>query len=223
MIQDLSGEKIVITAGATREEIDPVRFISNHSSGKMGFALAEAAAGRGAIVTLITGATTIEPPAGIKRIRRAFSAEEMMLAASEEVTVATTVFIAAAAVADYRPVRRAENKIKRGAGNLVIEFEPTSDILAEISKNRHANLTVVGFAAETTDLIEHARRKLARKNLDLIVANDVSQSDAGFGSDDNRVVILSHDGALVQLPLLPKTEVANRILDALLDFRQARF
>lgn len=212
MTQDLDAEKILITAGATREEIDPVRFISNHSSGKMGFALAAVARSRGATVTLVAGATCIEPPPEIK-FRRAISADEMHRVVMKEITSAT-VFIAAAAVADYRPVRRAADKIKKSGATLTLELEPTPDILLDVSRKRHENLLVVGFAAETTDLLEHARAKLERKNLDLIVANDVSKPGSVFDAETNQVVILRRNEPPLELPLLPKQEVAHRILDA---------
>lgn len=217
--KDLNGESFVITAGATREEIDPVRFISNYSSGKMGFALAEAARTRGASVTVIAGTTTVEPPVGV-RVVRAFSAEAMFRAALEEIRAAT-VFIAAAAVADFRPVQRATDKIKKSGGNLILELEPTPDILAQVSRRRHADLIVAGFAAETTNVVEHARAKLERKNLDLIVANNVSETDSGFGSDANRIIILTAgDGNVLALPLLPKLEAAHRIFDRILAVRR---
>lgn len=223
MSGDLSQEKVVITAGATREEIDPVRFISNYSSGKMGFALAEIACVRGANVVLIAGATTAEPPAGV-RIVRAFSAEAMHRRALEEIAAAT-IFIAAAAVADYRPVRRANDKIKKSGGNLILELEPTPDILADVSRRRHAQLIVAGFAAETTNVLAHARTKLAGKNLDLIVANNVSEKDSGFGAETSRVTILRRDkeNQPLELPLLAKTKVASRILDEILVLRRELF
>ncbi len=218
---DLKGEKILITAGGTREDIDPVRFISNYSSGKMGFALATSAKERGADVTLIIGATTVEPPGNIKIIR-AVSAEEMYQAVLSEIENAT-IFISAAAVADYRPKNRAAQKIKKSGESLILELEKTPDILAEVSKTRHENLLVVGFAAETTNLLEHARQKLEKKNLDLIVANDVSRKDSGFGADTNKVTMLTKQNSeILELPLLSKRETARRILDKVLELREVR-
>ena len=181
--KDLTGETIAITAGATREEMDPVRFISNYSSGKMGVALAKAAAERGAEVVLIAGTVSVELPENVKTIR-AFSAEEMHRAVLSEIEN-STVFIAAAAVADYRPKKRAPEKIKKKNADLILELEKTPDILADVAANRGENLIVVGFAAETERVLEHARQKLDRKNLDLIVANDVSRADSGFGTETN--------------------------------------
>jgi phosphopantothenoylcysteine decarboxylase / phosphopantothenate---cysteine ligase len=215
---DLVKESILITSGATREEIDPVRFISNHSSGKMGFALAEAAAERGAKVTVVAGATSVEPPANVKVIR-AYSAEEMHQAVLAELPNAS-IFIGAAAVADYRPVVRAGEKIKKTRSNLTIELEKTPDILADVSAKRLPNQIVVGFAAETTNVLEHAQAKLTRKNLDLLVANDVSRQDAGFGTDTNVITILTKNKEPLALPLLSKYEAAHRILDAILDLRK---
>ncbi|MBA2621747.1 MAG: bifunctional phosphopantothenoylcysteine decarboxylase/phosphopantothenate--cysteine ligase CoaBC, partial [Acidobacteria bacterium] len=168
-LQDLIGEIILLTVGGTREAIDPVRFISNHSSGKMGFALAAAAAKRGAKVTVIAGVTTVEPPENV-RIIRAISAGEMHAAVMKELSNAS-IFIGAAAVADYRPKSIAESKIKKNDEIFNLELEKTPDILSDVSKNRHDGLLVVGFAAETNDVENYARSKMERKNLDLVVAN----------------------------------------------------
>jgi phosphopantothenoylcysteine decarboxylase/phosphopantothenate--cysteine ligase len=217
--QDLLGEKILITTGGTREEIDPVRFISNHSSGKMGFALAEAARERGAKVTVVAASTSVAPPENV-RIIDAASAAAMRDAVMQELKDAT-VFVGAAAVADYRPAKRAENKIKKTADRLVIELEKTADILAEVSQTRHAGLIVVGFAAETNDVENHARSKMHRKHLDLIVANDVSDRRIGFGSENNRGLILSRDAEKpIELALMTKREMADKILDEMLKFRK---
>ena len=211
-LQDFCGEKILLTAGATREEIDPVRFISNYSSGKMGFAIAKVARERGAEVVVIAGATTAEPPDDIQIIR-AISAQEMQDAVFAELANAT-VFIAAAAVADYRPKRRAAEKIKKSSESFVLELEKTPDILANVAARKQKGLLVVGFAAETENVLANARLKLERKNLDFIVANDVSRADSGFGADHNQIIILSKsDGMPVELPLLSKYEVAHKILD----------
>jgi phosphopantothenoylcysteine decarboxylase/phosphopantothenate--cysteine ligase len=217
---DLSGERILITAGATREEIDPVRFISNRSSGRMGFALAEAARARGAEVTVVAGVTSAPEPVGV-RVVRALSVEEMRAAVVGEVTRAS-VFIAAAAVSDYRPAERAASKIKKSDAELSIRLERTPDILAEVSRARTNGLLVVGFAAETERVLEHARQKLERKNLDAIVANDITRDGAGFDADTNVVTLLARDRAdATELPLMSKLEAAHRILDEILRLRRA--
>lgn len=210
--KDLSSEKILITTGATREEIDPVRFISNYSSGKMGFALAAAARDRGAEVTVIAGVTSAEAPENV-RIIRAVSADEMHRAVLSELETAT-VFIGAAAIADYRPKSRASEKIKKSTASITLELEKTPDILADVAARKRADQIVVGFAAETEKILEHARQKLERKNLDLIVANDVSRADSGFGADNNQIVILAKNGGEpLEFPLLSKYEAAHKILD----------
>jgi phosphopantothenoylcysteine decarboxylase / phosphopantothenate---cysteine ligase len=216
---DLAGERVLITTGATREEIDPVRFISNHSSGRMGFALAEAARTRGAEVTVVAGATTATPPAGV-RVVRAVSAEEMRAAVLREVGAAT-VFIAAAAVADYRPTSRAESKMKKSDSALTLTLEPTPDILSEVARARHNGLLVVGFAAETERLVENARDKLKRKNLDAVVANDLTQHGAGFDKDTNVVTLLTRDREQPRaLPLMSKLDAAQRVLDEVARLRR---
>jgi phosphopantothenoylcysteine decarboxylase/phosphopantothenate--cysteine ligase len=216
---DLAGERVLVTAGATREEIDPVRFISNHSSGKMGFAVAEAALLRGAEVTIVAGATTAQPPAGARTVR-AFSAEEMRDAVVREVEGAT-VFIAAAAVADYRPAARASEKMKKSESALTLTLEPTPDILAEVARTRRDGLLVVGFAAETERVIENARDKLTRKNLDAIVANDLTQDGAGFDTETNVITLLARDREQpATLPLMSKLDAAHRILDEVVRLRR---
>ena len=218
--RDLSGERILITAGATREEIDPVRFISNRSSGRMGFALAEAARARGADVTIVAGITTATAPAGIRLVRGA-SAEEMHDAVMNEISRAS-VFIAAAAVSDYRPVERAADKIKKSGAALTLTLEPTKDILADVAKRRHEGLLVVGFAAETDDVLRHAKDKMTRKQLDAIVANDVTQNGAGFDTETNIISLIAHDrDTHVELPLMSKLAVAHRILDEVARLRQS--
>jgi len=220
--RDLTGEKILITAGATREEIDPVRFLSNRSSGRMGFALAEAAAARGAEVALVAGATTANSPAPEVRVIRALSADEMHAAVLSEVKDAT-VFIGAAAVSDYRPAKRAMQKIKKSGAALTLMLEPTPDILAAVAAGRHKGLLVIGFAAESENVVAHAREKLTQKNLDAIVANDITRDGAGFDGETNIITILSRDrDAHVELPLMSKLEVAHRILDEVLRLRRAR-
>lgn len=215
--RDLEGEKILITTGGTREAIDPVRFISNHSSGKMGFAIAEEAAKRGAEVTVVVGAVSVRPPENVKIIN-AISAKEMHESVSNNIADAT-IYIGAAAVADYRPKTVAESKIKKSNESLNIELERTTDILSDVSKNRHQGLLVVGFAAETNDVIKYARGKLEQKNLDMIVANDVTRKGAGFGSDENQATIITQENA-VELPLISKNELANKILDEILQLRK---
>jgi phosphopantothenoylcysteine decarboxylase/phosphopantothenate--cysteine ligase len=209
--RDLSGERILITVGATREEIDPVRFISNRSSGRMGFALAQAARARGADVTIVAGVTSAPPPSDVKIIR-ALSAEEMHVTVMRELTNAT-IFIAAAAVTDYRPAKRADVKIKKSKENLTLTLVPTPDILADVSKRRHKDLLVIGFAAETNEVLKHAREKLKRKNLDAVIANDITRDGAGFETDTNIITIITREGETIELPMLSKLDAAERILD----------
>jgi phosphopantothenoylcysteine decarboxylase/phosphopantothenate--cysteine ligase len=212
-------ERFLITSGGTREEIDPVRFISNYSSGKMGFALAEAARDRGAEVTLLVGAASVAPPENVKIIH-ASSAQAMHDAVLRELPNAT-VYVSAAAVADYRPKNRADNKIKKKDDALILELEKTPDILAEVSRQRHENLLVIGFAAETTNVLEHARQKLQKKNLDAIVANEVSRQDSGFGSDTNLITILTQNAEKpIEFPLMTKKEAAHKILDEVVKLRE---
>ena len=219
-MRDLKSEHFLITVGGTREAIDPVRFISNHSSGKMGFAVAEAAWQRGAKVTIVCAATTVEPPANVEVIK-ALSAEEMFQAVMKYLPE-TTIFVGAAAVADYRPRNIEEFKIKKSnAGFLNLELEKTPDILANVSQNRHDGLLVVGFAAETNDVIEYARSKMERKNLDLVVANDITKDGAGFNADTNIATILIKDSDQeIELQQMPKREMADRILDEVVKFRR---
>jgi phosphopantothenoylcysteine decarboxylase/phosphopantothenate--cysteine ligase len=215
---DLASEHFLITVGATREAIDPVRFISNHSSGKMGFALAEAARRRGARVTAIAGATTVQPPSGVTTIRVS-SAQEMAESVGRELSQAT-VFIGAAAVSDYRPAERAVQKIKKEAESLTIRLERTQDILAAVASQRNPGLLVVGFAAESENLLENAHKKLTTKQLDVIVANDITQRGVGFDFDTNAVTILTRDnGNHVQLPLMSKNDIANEILNVIVRLR----
>lgn len=208
--QDLAGRVILVTAGPTREPLDPVRFLSNRSSGKMGYAIAEAAAARGARVILVSGPTALPAPPGVDVIQ-VETAQEMRDAVLAKLEVAQVV-IKAAAVADYRPTRQADRKLKKDQATPAILLEPTPDILAEVG-TRKGNRILVGFAAETDDLVANARKKLQRKNLDLMVANDVRQPGAGFDVDTNLVKILDPSGGVEELPLLPKREVADRILD----------
>src|SRR6185312_10187302 len=188
---DLTGERILLTVGATREEIDPVRFISNRSSGRMGFALAEAALARGAEVNIVAGFTSVEPPAHAT-LTRVQSAAEMHRAVMTRLKNAS-IFIGAAAVADYRPVNRAEAKIKKSSDSFELALERTEDILAEVAASRSRDQLVVGFAAETNNLIENARAKLSKKKLDLVIANDITQNGAGFDTTTNIITIISKD------------------------------
>jgi phosphopantothenoylcysteine decarboxylase/phosphopantothenate--cysteine ligase len=215
---DLSGERFLITAGATREEIDPVRFISNRSSGRMGFAVAKAARSRGASVTIVAGLTTAQPPDGIKLIKVS-SADEMAQAVAREINEAT-VFVGAAAVADYKPTHRAAEKIKKTEDALTLVLDRTIDILAQVSSSRKNGTLVIGFAAETENLLNNAEQKLIAKNLDAIIANDVSRNDSGFDADTNAITILTRATATpLEFPLMSKAAAAERILDAIVDLR----
>ena len=217
-MKDLAGERLLITVGATREEIDPVRFISNRSSGKMGFAVADAARRRGATVTAIAGATTVDSPPGVELVR-VNSAMEMAEAVRREI-VKATIFIGAAAVADYRPAERANQKIKKNTESLTINLERTEDILSAVAANRHEGMLVVGFAAESENLLENARNKLRTKQVDVIVANDISERNVGFDFDTNAVTILSRNNSNhVRLPLMSKKDIADQILDVIVKLR----
>ena len=204
---DLAGKRLVITAGGTQEPIDPVRYIGNYSSGKMGYAVAEAARNRGAIVTLISASTTVPPPLGIDVVQ-VQTALQMRKAVIEKAAGADTL-IMAAAVADYQPLSIAGDKIKRQPEKLSLELMKTPDILSEVS----GDLIKVGFAAESEELIENATSKLKAKGLDLIVANDITDADSGFGVDTNRVILIDRSGKVDHLPLMSKLEVAHKILD----------
>lgn len=207
--KDLAGQTILVTAGPTREDLDPVRFLTNRSSGKMGYALAQAATRRGAHVVLVSGPTDLHPPEGADWIP-VRTAEEMRRAVLEHSSDAS-VIVMAAAVADYRAATPANAKIRRAGERLVLELEPTPDILAEISRDNGHHI-LIGFAAETDHLVENARAKLSRKGADLIVANDVTQEGAGFDTDTNIVTLVFRDREIA-LPKLSKLDVANRILD----------
>lgn len=209
--RDWQGHRILVSAGPTQEAIDPVRFISNRSSGKMGYAIAEAAQARGAQVVLVTGPTALQQPKGIEVVSVA-TAEEMMKTLSSRLAWSTTV-IMAAAVADFRPTNPALQKLKKqGRTGQTLELERTTDILASLSAQRTTQL-MVGFAAETSDLIAHAKRKLTEKGLDLIVANDVTTVGGGFGSDQNAATLIDRQGVLTELPLMPKRALADAILN----------
>lgn len=220
--RDLAGERFLITVGGTREAIDPVRFISNRSSGKMGFAVSERAAARGAEVTVVKGTTTAEIPAGI-RVVEALSAEEMFEAVKNELAEAS-VFVGAAAVSDFRPMSAARDKIKKdGLDRLTLELEPTRDILSYVSENRNPEMIVAGFAAETENVLEYAKAKLERKGLDLVVANDVSKPGAGFDTETNLASVFVRGSTTPrEFPLLHKKELADRILDEIALIRAGR-
>jgi phosphopantothenoylcysteine decarboxylase/phosphopantothenate--cysteine ligase len=215
--RDLAGERLLVTAGPTREPIDPVRYISNRSSGKMGYGLATAALRRGADVTLVSGPTALTPPAGAIFVP-VQTAEEMREAVLHHLERATIV-IKAAAVADYRAKQAASTKIK-GKHDLTLELTPNPDILAEVAARR-TGAFVVGFAAETNDVAANARAKLERKGIDLLVANDVSQQGIGFEAEDNEVLLLDRWGGVHPLPRMPKSDVADAILSHVLALRAA--
>ena len=209
-VKDLRGEKILITAGPTREPLDPVRFITNYSSGKMGYALAVMAKRRGAEVTLVSGPSALPFPGGVRCIGVS-TATEMRDAVLDNYEQATVV-IKAAAVADYRPSVRAENKIKKHDDTLLLTLERNPDIIAELGKKK-GNRMLIGFAMESENLLENAVGKMMRKNMDFIVANLVTKEGAGFQYDTNIVTIISRDGAIEELPLMDKMQVADKILD----------
>ena len=216
--QDLVGERVLVTAGPTREDIDPVRFLSNRSSGKMGYAVAQAAARRGAKVVLVSGPTALETPPGVERVDIR-SAQEMLLAVQAQFPECTLA-IFAAAVADYRVAEPSGVKIKRTHDLLTLRLEPNPDILATVAREK-GNRLVVGFAAETDNVAENARKKLVQKNADLIVANDLTTEGAGFDVDTNVVTLFSRDERDLPLPRLTKAEVAQCILDEVLRLRAA--
>jgi phosphopantothenoylcysteine decarboxylase/phosphopantothenate--cysteine ligase len=209
-VRDLAGEKILVTAGPTRENLDPVRYLTNRSSGKMGYALAEAAAKRGARVILVSGPTSLETPAGVDRID-VQTAEEMHRAVLDKIDECSIAFFAAA-VSDYRPAQTNSQKIKRDKEPMTLSLDPTPDILASVARTK-GDRFIVGFAAETEHVAENARKKLAVKNADLIVANDVTAEGAGFDHDTNVVTLFARDGRDLPLPRMSKSEVAQRVLD----------
>jgi phosphopantothenoylcysteine decarboxylase/phosphopantothenate--cysteine ligase len=215
---DLAGEVVLVTAGGTREAIDPVRFIGNRSSGKMGYALAEAASGRGAKVILISGPTSLHTPLRCELVK-VITAGDMRSQVLDRMKEATLV-IKAAAVADYRPLSVSEQKLKR-SGPLTLELAPTEDILAEVAERRRPGQLIVGFAAETERLMENGRAKLLRKGADAIVANDVAGEGMGIDADINAATFLTRATA-VELPAMPKRQLADRILDEILALRRPR-
>jgi len=215
--QDLAGEVVLVTAGPTHEPLDPVRYMTNRSSGKMGYALAEEAAARGARTILVSGPTALTAPRGVE-VTLVESAVQMRKAVLERLPEVTVV-IKAAAVSDYRPARPADTKVKKRGQPVTLDLLPNPDILREIGAQKGSRI-LVGFAAETGDLVRQAERKLKEKHLDLIVANDVSKAGAGFSHDTNIVTILDLHGTLEEVPLLPKRQVARRVLDRVVRLRQ---
>ena len=215
--RDFAGRTILVTAGPTREALDPVRFLTNRSSGKMGYAIAEAAVRRGARVILVSGPTDLKVPEAVEWIP-VTTTEEMRGAVRDRAGEANVV-IMAAAVADYRPAVTHAGKLKRGTDRLMLELEPTPDILAELGRE-HGSRILIGFAAETGDIADNARAKLARKGADMIVANDVTQEGAGFDTDTNVVTLFLRDGRDIALPKMSKLDVANRILDQALQIQK---
>lgn len=209
--KDLQGKKIMITAGPTEESIDPVRYITNRSTGKMGYAIAKMAAERGADVTLVSGPTNIAPPSNIKKLIKIKSAEDMYNAIIDNFDE-NQVIIKSAAVADYKPKNYSSKKIKKSDDDLIIELDRNKDIAFELGKIKNDKI-LVGFAAETNDLIENAKNKVSKKNLDFIVANDLTEEGAGFGTDTNIVKIIDKEGNINKYPQMKKDEVANVILD----------
>lgn len=219
MEKDMKGLHVLITAGPTMEAIDPVRFISNHSTGKMGYALARVCRRRGAEVTLVSGKTNLEAPYGVTLVP-VTSAQDMFEAVSSRAKEQDMI-IKAAAVADYRPVTVAENKIKKSPGDMSIALERTTDILAWLGEHRREGQVLCGFAMETEHMVEHAKEKLTRKHVDMIAANNVKVAGAGFGTDTNVVTLITEDG-VEELAKMSKEEVASRIVDALLRIRGNR-
>jgi phosphopantothenoylcysteine decarboxylase/phosphopantothenate--cysteine ligase len=215
--RDFAGRTILVTAGPTREALDPVRFLTNRSSGKMGYAIAEAAVRRGARVILVSGPTDLKVPDAVEWLP-VTTTEEMRGAVRDRAGEANIV-IMAAAVADYRPAVTHAGKLKRGTDRLMLELEPTPDILAELGRE-HGSRILIGFAAETGDIADNARAKLARKGADMIVANDVTQEGAGFDTDTNVVTLFLRDGRDIALPKMSKLDVANRILDQALQIQK---
>ena len=215
--QDLTGETVLVTAGPTQEAIDPVRYLTNRSSGKMGYAIVEAALRRGARVILVSGPVSIEPPQKAELVR-VKTADEMKAAVLKHLPEAS-ILIKAAAVADYRVRQAAGQKLKR-RGTLTLELEPTADILVEIATRRTPQQIIIGFAAETEDVLENGRRKMQNKKLDAIVINDVSEPGIGFDSENNAVTILTSE-EVIEVPRVEKTEVAQRILDVALKLKKA--
>ncbi len=216
--QDLAGELVLVTAGGTREALDPVRYLGNRSSGKMGYAIAEAAQARGARVVLVSGPTALYPPARVDTVK-VTTADEMRAEVLERMNEATMI-VKCAAVADYRPVFVSGEKLKR-TGPITVEFEPTEDILAEVVRRRRPGQLIVGFAAETANIMESGRSKLLKKGADAIVVNDVSRDGVGMDADENAATFLTLHTA-VEMPRMPKRKLADRILDEVLALRRPK-
>ncbi len=214
--KDMAGLHVTVTAGPTQEALDPVRYLTNHSTGRMGYAIAREAMLRGADVTLISGPTALKPVPGVKTVD-VVSARDMFEAVQAALPE-TDILVKAAAVADYRPVSIAEDKIKKQDGDMAIPLERTDDILGWVAEHRHPGLFVCGFSMETRDMLENSRKKLDRKHLDMIAANNLKVAGAGFGVDTNVVTILTADG-IQELPLMGKDQVAAKLLDAILERR----
>jgi len=217
--KDLAGERLLITAGPNHEPLDPVRYISNRSSGKMGYALARLGVRRGAEVTLISGPTSLVPPAGV-RLVSVKTAAEMRQAILKEFPE-TTAVIMAAAVADYHPEKFVPKKIKKGKATLKLNLKPNPDILRELGMRKNGQI-LIGFAAETESLVDNAKKKLREKNLDLIVANDVTEQGSGFDGDTNVATLLDRTGTIHPLPLMSKDELADRIYDYLITLKNSK-
>lgn len=214
--KDMAGLHVTVTAGPTQEALDPVRYLTNHSTGRMGYAIAREAMLRGADVTLISGPTALKPVPGVKTVD-VVSARDMFEAVQAALPE-TDILVKAAAVADYRPMSIAEDKIKKQDGDMAIPLERTDDILGWVAEHRHPGLFVCGFSMETRDMLENSRKKLDRKHLDMIAANNLKVAGAGFGVDTNVVTILTADG-IQELPLMGKDQVAAKLLDAILERR----
>jgi len=212
--KDLVGKKVLVTAGPTRANIDPVRFLTNRSTGKMGYAIAEEARDRGAEVVLVSGPTSIKAPLGVKIIKVETN-EEMLKAVKAEFDTSDIV-VKSAAVSDYKPKTYSDKKIKKGPGNLNIELERDNDILKELGTLKKHQI-LVGFAAESNDVIENAHIKLKKKNLDYIVANNITESNAGFGSDTNRVTVINRDGKEISLDNMSKRLVGHELFNMILN------
>ena len=210
--KDLEGKRVLVTAGATQEAIDPVRYITNHSTGKMGYAIARIAMHRGADVTLVSGPASIAPPMCVRVVNVVSAAD--MFEAVKELAPESDIIIKAAAVADYTPVEHHSEKIKKSAGGTVLELERTQDILSYLGRNRKEGQVICGFSMETENLIENSKRKLQEKNVDLIVANNLKVEGAGFGGDTNVVTLIMKD-RIEELPCMTKEQVAQAILDVI--------
>ena len=214
--KDMQGIKVLVTAGPTREKIDPVRYISNHSTGKMGYAIAKMAMMRGAEVTLVAGKTSLMPPMGVHTVEIESAAD--MAQAVKACAQEQDIIIKAAAVADYRPVHTADEKMKKMDADLSIALERTEDILGFLGSHKREGQFLCGFSMETENMIENSRKKLEKKNLDLIVANNLKEQGAGFGTDTNVVTLLSAKDT-IQLPMMEKEEVADKLLTYIMEHR----